>query len=172
MNREVKSAQIEEYNEKFSKAGAVFITGYSGIEVPGMTELRKSLRESDVELRILRNTLAKRAVKGTPYESLAEHFKGPIAVALSYGDAAAAAKALTEFAKEEPKFEIITGALGEKSLTVDEIKALADLPSRDELIAKLLGVMKNIPGSLVGVLSGVPRKFVYVLRAIEQSKAA
>ncbi len=170
MNRELKSIQVKDFHEKFSSAEAAFLAGYSGIKVEGMTEIRRSLREASVEFKILRNTLAKRAIKDTPYESLDEHFNGPIAVALTSKDVAAAAKALIKFAKEEPNFEIKVGALDGKILTVDEIKGLAELPSREELIAKLLGVLKNVPGGFVGVLSGVPRKFVLALSAIQREK--
>ncbi|MCK5237228.1 MAG: 50S ribosomal protein L10 [Deltaproteobacteria bacterium] len=172
MDRSTKNTQIEEFHEKFGKAQAAFLTGYSGIEVGSMTEIRKALRDSSVELRVLRNTLAKLAIKDTPYEGLAEHFKGPIAVALSYSDAASAAKTLTKYAKDEPNFKLIVGALGEKVLTTDEIKALSELPSKDELIAKLVGLLNNIPASFVGVLSALPRDLVYALSAIRDKKEA
>ncbi|MCK4739391.1 MAG: 50S ribosomal protein L10 [Deltaproteobacteria bacterium] len=170
MKKQDKISQVEEFQEKFSKADAAFIASYNGIDALDMTSLRGSLRESSVELKILRNTLAKRAVIGTPYESLSEHFVGPVAVALSYKDAALAAKTLTSFAKEQPLFELKVGALGEKTLELAEIKSLSELPSRDELLAKLVGVLSNVPGSFVRVLSGVPRNFVNVLSAIKKKK--
>ena len=170
MNKDDKKAQVEEFHDKFSRAEAAFLADFSGISVEEMTQLRRSLRDASVEFKILRNTLAKRALEGTPYAQLGSHFTGPTAVALSFSDAATAAKALVQFAKDQPKLEIKVGALGEKLLELSAVKGLAELPTRDELLAKLLGVFSNVPGGLVGVLAGVPRKFVYALGAIQRTK--
>jgi hypothetical protein len=97
-------------------------------------------------------------------------FKGPTAIAFSFKDAALTAKTLTEFVKEEPNLDIKVGTLGAKVLELAEIKNLALLPSRDELLAKLMGVLTNVPAGLVGVLSGVPRKLLYVLNAVGKEK--
>lgn len=172
MDKERKKEQIEEFHEKFAKADAAFVAGYRGVQVEEITELRNSLRDASVELRVLRNTLAKRALKDTPYEQLSEYFEGQVAVAISYKDAAAAAKALTAFVKTQPKLELKGAALGEKLLSMEDIKGLAELPSREELLAKLLGVFGNVPRNFVGVLSAVPRSLVYTLQAIKVSKEA
>ncbi len=170
--REDKEKVVKDFNDKFSRAEIAFVADYKGVKVEDMTAFRSSLREAGVELKILRNTLARIAVKGTSYENLTEHIKGSVAIAISYSDVAAAAKIVTTFAKENDAFELKAGSLGDKLLTLDEIKSLAELPSRDELLAKLLGGLKNVPGGLVGVLSAVPRKFVGTLEAIKNAKEA
>jgi large subunit ribosomal protein L10 len=135
-----------------------------------MTKLRRTLRDSSAELKIVKNTLASLAVKGTQAEHFTEHLKGPTAIAFSFKDAALTAKTLTGFAKEEPNLDIRVGTLGGKVLELAEIKTLASLPSRGELLAKLLGVLTNVPSGLVGVLSGVPRKLLYALNAVSKEK--
>lgn len=170
IDRAKKDGIIKDVNEKFSTANATFVADYSGITASNMTELRAKLREAGAELRIVRNTLAKRALSGTDVEALGEHLKGTTAIAFSFTDAAAAAKALTTYAKEDDNLELKAGTLGSNVIDIATIKELSDLPSRDELLGKLVGVMSNVPGSLVGVLSGVPRKLVGVLHAVGQSK--
>ena len=137
-----------------------------------MTKLRSALRDSSAEIKIVKNTLARIAVKGTSAESAVAHLKGTAAIAFSYKDAAATAKALTGFAKEEPNFEIKGGTLGTEAIDLGAIKSLAALPSRDELLGKLVGVLSNVPTGLVGVLSAIPRKFVYALNAVKNAKEA
>ena len=172
LDRARKSEIVGELREKFTRARAAFIAHYSGIKVEEMTRLRKSLREASVEFKVVRNTLARLALEETRLKPLSEHFRGPVAVALSYRDAVLAAKALTEFAKDQPNFKLKVGALGEKVIGLDEIKALAELPPREVLLGKLLGLLKGVPGGFVGVLSGVPRKFLYALSAIQEAKEA
>ncbi len=172
LKKEDKKALVKEFNDRFKSAEATFIASYSGIDVEGMTKLRKTLKEASSELKILKNTLAKFAVKGTQAEPLTEHFEGPIAIAFSFKDAVQTAKTLTGFAKEEPNLMIKVGTLGGRVIDLAEIKNLASLPSREELLARLMGVMKNVPAGLVGVLSGVPRKLVYVLNAVAGQKQA
>ncbi|MEE9613560.1 MAG: 50S ribosomal protein L10 [Thermodesulfobacteriota bacterium] len=170
MERSEKKVQIEELKGRFEKADATFLADYTGIKAEGMTALRKSLRESAAEFKISKNTLTRLAIKGTSSESLSEHFKGPVAVAFSYKDAAATAKVLTEFAKSEPNFEMKVGVLGDRVMDLAEIKGLASLPSREELLARLVGVLNNVPTGLVRVLGGVPLKLLYALNAIGETK--
>lgn len=172
LTREDKKALLQGFHDRFKDAEATFIASYSGIDVEGMTKLRKTLKEASSELKIVKNTLAKFAVKGTQAEPLTEHFKGPMAIAFSFKDAVQTAKTLTGFAKQEPNLDIKVGTLGGRVIELAEIKSLAALPSRDELLAKLVGVMNNVPAGLVGVLSGVPRKLVYALNAIAGEKKA
>ncbi|MEE9543196.1 MAG: 50S ribosomal protein L10, partial [Thermodesulfobacteriota bacterium] len=108
--------------------------------------------------------------KDTPLEEIKDQFVGPVAVAFSTNDAASAAKVLKEFSKEEPKLKFKLGTLGAKILQSAEIDSLAKLPSREVLLAKLVGSLSGVPTSLVGVLGGVPRKLLYTLKAIEQTK--
>lgn len=172
ITKERKKEMVAELQDKFQRAQATFLVDYRGIKVEGLTGLRKSLRDADVEFKVVRNLLARRAIKGTPPEVVSEHFVGPTAVAFSFTDAAQAAKALTKFAKDEPNFELKIGTLGSRILETDEIKALSALPSRDELLGSLVGVLAAVPTAMVRVLSAVPRDFVGVLAAIGREKEA
>ena len=172
LTREHKNEIVKEFREKFDKAEAVFVTEGEGIKVNDMTGFRKNLRDAGVEFRVLKNTIARLAVKGTSYEGLAGHFEGPTAVAIGYKDPVAVAKALSAYVKEQPNFKIKVGALRSKVLTVAEVKALSELPTRIELLAKLLGTMKNVPAGMVCVLSAIPKKFLYALNAVKDKKAA
>lgn len=170
IDRAKKDKIIKDVTEKFSKANATFVADYSGITANNMTDLRAKLRDAGGDFKIIRNTLAKRALSGSKVEGLGEHLKGTTAIAFSYTDAAAVAKTLTTYAKEDENLELKVGSLGDQVIDLATIKELSSLPSREELLGKLVGVMSNVPGSLVGVLSGVPRKLVGTLHAIGQSK--
>lgn len=170
MDRAKKEGIIKDVSEKFKTAEATFVADYSGITANNMSDLRGKLREAGVEFKIIRNTLAKRALSGTDIEALGEHLKGTTAIAFSFADSAAAAKVLTNYAKEDPNLELKAGTLGDNILDLDGIKQLSELPSREELLGKLVGVMNNPARGLVNVLSGVPRNLVGVLSAIGQSK--
>ncbi|OGP07087.1 MAG: 50S ribosomal protein L10, partial [Deltaproteobacteria bacterium GWA2_42_85] len=122
------------------------------------------------EFKVVKNTLAKIAIKEAGAESLKDYFDGTTAVAMSYADPVAAAKILTQFAKDEPNLKIRVGLLGGKLLNLNEIKALSELPSREVLLGKLVGMLRAVPTNLVGVLSGVPRQLVYTLVAIQAKK--
>lgn len=172
LDRKAKELTVETVRAKFAKANATFIAEYQGIKAVEMNEIRKAFRDSSVEMKILRNTLAKRAITGSDAEALAGNINGPVAIVFSYKDAAAAAKKLTEFAKEKPKLKIRAGSLGKKVISISEITALAELPPREVLLAKLLGSMKSPVTGLVCVLSGVQKKFLYALNAVKDAKAA
>jgi len=172
LNRQEKEELVREFHERFSRANAVFIAGYSEIKAVEMNEFRRSLRDSSVDFRIVRNTLARLALKGTDAERLAGEFSGPTAVAFCNDDVARGAKALVQFAKGHPGFMLKGGTLGAEAVGPEQIKGLAELPSREELLAKVVGSMSSPLSGLVGVLSGVPRKLVYVLNALKQNKAA
>lgn len=172
MNKDQKVVEVADITDKFERAQAAFLTEFSGTTVESITKLRVKLTESGSDYKVVRNTLAKRAVEGTDYGHLAEHLVGTNAVAFSYTDAAATAKALTEYAKEEPKFSVKYGALGAKALSDADVKALADLPPREVLIGKVLGALNGVPSGLVGVLAAVPRSLVYTLSAVEAKKGS
>lgn len=171
-NIAVKEKLVAELQGKFSRAGAAFIAEYQGMKAVDMSEIRKLLRDASIEFKIVRNTLARRAIKGLPAEVISKDLKGPVALIFSYKDAALAAKKLTEFAKEKPTLKIMLGALGGKVISLSDIKGLAELPSREVLIARLLGSMQSPATGLVIVLGGVQRKFLYALNAIKDKKAA
>ncbi|MBI5599831.1 MAG: 50S ribosomal protein L10 [Deltaproteobacteria bacterium] len=170
LKKEEKKALVKAYHDKFNRAQAAFLADYKGIKVPDMTELRRSLRDAGVELRVMKNTLAAIAAKDTQVETLSGQMTGPVAVALGYGDAALAAKKLMQLSDNVPAFKIRAGVLGGKVLGMHDIKGLAALPGREVLVGMLLGAMKNVPASLVCVLSGVPRKLVYALNGIKNAK--
>ena len=171
MNRTEKTELVDAIREKFERAGAIFLAEYSSIKADVMSEFRKDLRDASVEFKIVRNTLARRAVSGTAAEHLSEHFNGPVALVFSYEDAALAAKKLTEFAKDNPGLKFRAGVLGTELIGAGEIKGLAALPSRDVLLGKLLGSISAPMSGFVGVLSGLPRSLVYTLNAIKEVKA-
>lgn len=171
MNRTEKRELVDAIREKFEKADATFLTEYSGVKAVAMNDFRKDLRGASVEFKVVRNTLAKRAVSGTDVEHLSEYFNGHVALVFSYKDAALAAKKLTEFAKEHPGMKFRIGAIGAKLIGADEIKELAALPAKEVLLGRLLASMNSPVSGLVRVLSGLPRNLVYALNAIKEAKA-
>ena len=141
MNREEKTELLNFLNEIFSNSESVVITENKGLTVAEADELRNKIREAGASLRVTKNRIARLALKDTKFEALADLFKGPIAVAYAK-DPIAACKACVEFAKQNEKLVIIGGALSDKVLSIDEIKALAAIPSMDELRAKLIGLLQ------------------------------
>ena len=134
LNIEEKKAVVTEVTDVLSAAQATILAEYRGLTVAQMTDLRNSARESGVYLRVVKNTLARRAVDGSPFECLQEHMVGPLAYAIAE-DPAACAKVLKNFAKDNGEFTIKVGAMSGKLLTEDEITALSKLPGREELLA-------------------------------------
>jgi large subunit ribosomal protein L10 len=135
-----------------------------------MTVLRKQARASGVTLRVLKNTLARRAVAGTSFEILADQLVGPLIYSVS-SDPVAAARVLNDFAKDNQKLVLKAGAMGGTLLDANGVKALASMPSREELLAKLLGTMQAPVATFVRTLNEVPSKFVRALAAVEKQKA-
>ncbi len=172
MEKNQKVKVVEDLQEKLKRANATFIAEYKGIKAVEMNEMRKALKAASIDFKIVRNTLTRRAAKGTPVEQLSGHLKGPMAIAFSYKDAAAAAKTLTQFAKDQPNLKIKMGTLGSKVIGINEIKGLAELPPREVLLAKMLGSMMSPVSGFVRVLGGVPTKLLYALNAIKDKKAA
>lgn len=172
MKIEQKKAIAEELHEKFARAKVVIVTDYKGMDVAAVNQLRRKLREAGIEYRVAKNSLLARASKNTGVETISDQFKGPNAVALSYDDPVAPAKVLTDFMKANTKLAIKVGVLNGKALSIDDIKALSALPSREVLLAKVLSVMNAVPTSFVRVLSGVPVQFLNVLQAIKEKKEA
>ncbi|HXI09751.1 MAG TPA: 50S ribosomal protein L10 [Thermodesulfobacteriota bacterium] len=172
MDKSAKVKVVEDLQENFSKATATFVADYKGLKALEMDEIRKALRDASIDFKVVRNTLARRAIKGTELETVSGNLKESTAIAFSYKDAAAAAKTLVQFSKEKPNLKLRVGTLGAKVITLAEIQGLAELPPKDVLLGKLLGSMKSPTTGLVMVLSGVPRKFLYALNAIKDRKAA
>lgn len=170
MNRADKQVQIDELTAKFGDAQAAFLADYRGLDVEKITALRSQLREKETEFKVVKNSLARIAAKATGNEVLVEHLQGPSALALVYGDPAAAAKVLVEFAKKEDALEVMGGVLSGNYLDIATVERLAKLPSKEVMQATLLGTMNAVPGGLVNVLSAVTRSAVQVLNAIKEQK--
>jgi len=172
MNRTQKEQVVQELAKRLAETDAAFLADYRGINVDQATRLRRELTQAGVEYRVVKNNLIKLAAKGTSAEPLQEFCAGPTAIALAGADPVAPAKILTKFAKDVQAFELKAGVLGGKILSVADINALADLPSREELLAKVLASMNAPVSNFVGTLAAIPRSLVQVLNAIGQSKAA
>lgn len=165
MNKTEKKEAIDELREKFSRAKTAVITGYAGINVEQITELRSKLRQSKVEYRVVKNTLARKAAEGTGLEPLKDHFVGPIGIALGYDDVVLPSKVLTEFSKTQAKLEIKVGVLDGKLLKQADIKALASLPSLNSLRGKIIGLLQAPASRIVGVLAAPGGQIARVLKA-------
>ncbi|OVZ60274.1 50S ribosomal protein L10 [Pigmentiphaga sp. NML080357] len=171
LNRQEKTVVVEEIAAQVAKAQSIVIAEYRGLDVASVTVLRKQARESGVYLRVLKNTLARRAVAGTPFEGLSSQLTGPLIYGIS-ADPVAAAKVLSDFAKTNDKLVLKGGAMPNSLMNVEGVKALASLPSREELLAKLLGTMQAPVAQFVRTLNEVPTKFVRGLAAVRDKQAA
>ncbi len=169
LNLEEKKAVVAEVSAQVADAQAIIIAEYRGIEVGQMTQLRAKTREAGIYFRVLKNSLARRAVVDTPFAGLAEHMVGPLVYGIG-PDPVAAAKVMHEFAKDNDKFLIKVGAMGDQVISRDDVKALAALPSREELLSKLLGTMQAPVAKFVQTLNEVPTKFVRGLAAVRDNK--
>ncbi len=170
MDRKTKEQIAAELHEKLKVAKLAILAGYSGMNVEKMTTLRNTLRKSETELKVVKNTLLRIASKDTSISVLDEHLKGPLVMALNKGDVVESTKILVDFAKKNAELDIKIGVLDGKLINKDQISALAELPSREVLLAKLLSVMIGVQTSLVTVLSAVPRGLVNVLDAYRTKK--
>ena len=169
LNLEGKKEVVAEVSERLAKAQAIVLAEYRGLGVEQITVLRKQARASGVYLRVLKNTLARRAVQGTPFEKLSDQMVGPLMYGIAT-DPVAGAKVIAEFAKENELFVIRGGAMANTKMSDKDVKALALLPSREELIAKLMGTMQAPVAKLVRTMNEVPGKFARTLAAYRDSK--
>jgi large subunit ribosomal protein L10 len=169
LNIDEKKAVVAEVSAELAKAKAIVVAEYRGLEVGSMTELRRQARKSGVYLRVLKNTLARRAVAGTPFEKLSDQMVGPLVYGISQ-DPVATARVLNNFAKSKDKLVIRAGAMPDAVFSAKEVKALATLPSREELLAKLLGTMQAPIAQFVRTLNEVPSRFARTLAAVRDAK--
>jgi large subunit ribosomal protein L10 len=169
LNLEEKKEVVAEISARLAKAQAVVLAEYRGVPVEAMTVLRARARKNGVYLRVLKNTLARRAVQGTPFEKLAEKMVGPLAYGISE-DPVAAAKVLHAYAKTNDKLVIMGGAMPGQVMTAKEVGALATLPSREQLLATLMGTMQAPITKFVQTLNEVPSKLVRTLAAVRDQK--
>jgi len=172
LNISQKKEVVERLAKEISESVITILVDYKGIDVLKMTDLRSQLRNEGIQIEVVKNSLLVRAAKGTDAALMNEFYKGPNAIVYSKNDPVAPAKILVNFAKDNEKLEIKAGALSGKLLNTDEIKQLAKLPSKEELLSKLVYTLNAVPTSIVNVLAGVPRAFVNVLNAIKDQKEA
>lgn len=170
MKLDEKKTIVADLQDRFTRSKLAIVVDYQGLDVQAITDLRRQLRDAGVEFQVVKNTLLRRAAADTAVNNLAEFFIGPSAVALSFDDPVAPAKVLTEFAKKNEKLEIKAGIMDAKTLDPNAIKALSNLPSREELLAQVLSAMNAVPTGLVRVLNAVPQNFMNVLQAIKEQK--
>ena len=169
LNLEEKQAVVAEIGAQVAQAQAIVVAEYRGLGVAAMTDLRKQARGSGVYLRVLKNTLARRAVAETPFAGLSDKMVGPLAYGIC-SDPVKVAKVLHEFARSNDKFVIKAGALANQVMSAKDVASLASMPSRDELIAKLLGTMQAPIATFVRTLNEVPGRFVRTLAAVRDQK--
>lgn len=170
-NLEQKKAVVAEVTRQLQGAQAAMLAEYRGLTVAQMTTLRRKAHESKIYLRVVKNTLARRAVEGSPYACLKDQMVGPLAYAIST-DPVAVAKLLSEFAKDNEKLKIRAAAMAGKLMTLDQVKALATLPGREQLLAMLLGTMQASIATFVRTLNEVPARFVRTLAAVRDARQA
>ncbi len=172
MKLEKKKIIVEDLRQKFSKSKVVIVTDYKGLDVSTINDLRKKLKDYDIEYKVVKNSLLVRGSKETDVALIKDIFTGPNAVAISYDDPVAPAKVLTEFAVEHKALEVKMGVMNGRVLDLSAIKTLANLPSREVLLGQLLATINNVPVNFVRTLNAIPGQFLNVLTAIKEQKEA
>lgn len=172
MARPEKVAVVEEIRTKLDEADAAVLTEYRGLSVHDLAELRASLRPTGTRYKVFKNTLARRAVEGRGLDEITDLFEGPVAIAFVHGDAAAAAKALRDFARLNPALIVKGGLLGEKVVTPTDIEALADLPSREVILTQIAGLFQQPLTRAAGLFQAFTRNFAYGVQALIDRRVA
>ncbi len=172
MKKEKKKELVEDLHERMERATFAAVTDFRGLDVIAISELRKNLREVDMEYQVVKNTLLIRASEGTDVSQLQDQFTGPSAVALCYGDPVDPARVLTKFATDQKKFSIRKGVLQGKIVGPEEIKAVSNLPSREVLLAQTLSAINGVSTGMVTALSGVHRNLMQVIKAVAEKQEA
>ena len=169
LNLEQKQAVVAEVSAQVAQAQAIVVAEYRGLGVAAMTDLRKKARGSGIYLRVLKNTLVRRAVAETPFAGLSEKMVGPLAYGIS-SDPVKVAKVLHDFARGNEKFVIKAGAMQNVVMSPREVASLASMPNRDELLVKLMGTMQAPIATFVRTLNEVPGRFVRTVAAVRDQK--
>jgi large subunit ribosomal protein L10 len=172
MNRQEKELEVGKLSDRIKKARALIFTGYRGLKVAEITELRMKLRKSASVMKVVKNRLVKRVLKQEGLADLEKYFREPTAIASSEADPAAVAKILVEFAKDHQALKLKGGYLEGRMMDVAQIETLAKLPSREVLLSKALGSMLAPATNLACVLSALPQKLVRAINAIKETKKA
>jgi large subunit ribosomal protein L10 len=172
MARPEKVAVVEEIRTKLAESDAAVLTEYRGLTVHELADLRGSLRGAGTEFKVFKNTLARRAVEGAGLDEITSLFEGPVAIAFVRGDAAAAAKALRDFGKNNPALIVKGGLLGERVITPGDIDALAELPSRDVMLTQIAGMFQAPLTKAAGLFQAFTRNFAYGVQALINERIA
>ena len=172
MKLEKKKEIVKSLHEKFARSKVVIVTDCKGLNVAQMNDLRKRLRECDVEFKVVKNSLLIRASDETDVQLIKECFKGPSAVALGYDEPIAPAKVLIKFSKDHKNLEIKTGVMNGKVIDLNTIKRISALPPREVLLGQFLSAVNGIPADFVRVLNAIPMQFLSLLQAVKEQKEA
>ena len=165
-----KVATIDEVKTRISASSTAVVTEYRGLTVAQISTLRRQLRTLGADYKVFKNTLVRRAIAGSDVESLTEFLVGPTAIAFVDGDVSEVAKAMRDFARETPKLIVKGGVVDGKLLSMKDLNALADLPSRDVLLAQIAGLLASPLRTMAGLLKAVPQNFAYGLSALIEAK--
>ncbi len=168
MQRSRKEEIVEKFREDLPEAQSIVLTNHTGIDVNTINELRAEFRANDVHYHVVKNTLARIAIEGTDVEPLAEKFKYPTAVAYSFEDAVMPAKIALDFAEDHEEYEVKCGFLKGQVLDRDSVEGLADMPSREDSLARIVNTLREPAKKVVRTLDAPAKKFVRILRAMEQ----
>ncbi len=169
--REQKQKDLEALAEQFQAASAGMLVGFKNLTVAKDQELRRQLKEAGAQYSVVKNTLARKAAVGTPFEAAAEHFKGVTALALAGGDPVQLSKAISKFVKDNPEvFSFKAGVVEGRVVALRDVEAIATLPSKEELVAKILFLINAQAQRLVTVISAVPRNLAIVVKQIGEQK--
>jgi len=170
LTRQQKEDLVESYHEGLAKAPHAFLVDFKGVTVTEVSELRRKIRDAGGQYEVVKNRLVLRAIGGEALEELRDDFQGPTAVAFCGEDPVGLAKAVTDFAKEVPAIELKGGLLEGQPVAAEEVEEIAQMPSREELLTKLVFLLQSPISSFVKTLAALPRQFVVVLEQVRQQK--